>query len=67
MGDDLDETPWLGDDQDEIIRVSDQLSRMELYGAAQMVLRLARERDDARRELAKSTMSPPASIGVEER
>jgi len=57
----------VSDDQDEIIRVSDELDRMELYGAAQMVLRLARQRDEARRELAKSTMLPPASIGIEER
>ena len=52
-------TQTVGDDQDEIIRVSDQLSRMELYGAAQMVLRLARERDDARRALGKEAASRP--------
>jgi hypothetical protein len=33
--------------QEEILRVSDQLARSELYGASQMVCGLARERDEA--------------------
>lgn len=33
--------------KEEIIRVAEQLSAMELYGAAQLIYRLARERDGA--------------------
>jgi hypothetical protein len=40
----------MSEDQDEILRVSDELSRMGLYGAAQMVCRLARQRDEVRYE-----------------
>jgi hypothetical protein len=38
----------VADDASEILAVSDDLSRRELYGAAQMICRLARERDEAR-------------------
>jgi len=37
-------------DEKEILAVSDELSRNQSYGAAQMICRLARERDEARAE-----------------
>ena len=42
----------MSDDWEEILTVESALSRRELYGAAQMVCRLARERDAARAALA---------------
>ena len=42
--------------EEEILRVSDQLSRSKLYGAAQMISGLARERDEAR-ALAENRLS----------
>jgi hypothetical protein len=42
----------VADDTAEIVAVSDDLSRRELYGAAQMICRLARERDEARATIA---------------
>ena len=42
----------LEDDKEEILAVSDELSRFELHGAAQMINRLARQRDEAREECA---------------
>jgi hypothetical protein len=42
----------VADDTAEILAVSDDLSRRGLYGAAQMVCRLARERDEARAAIA---------------
>ena len=40
------------DDKEEILAVTGYLERHELYGAAQMIYRLARERDEARAMLA---------------
>ena len=35
------------DDKDEILLIGRQLERRRLYGAAQLIFRLARERDEA--------------------
>jgi hypothetical protein len=40
------------DDEDEIIGIAESLSRGRLYGAAQMIYQLSRERDEARAALS---------------
>lgn len=39
------------DDKDEIMLIGWQLEQRGLYGAAQLVFRLARERDEARQHI----------------
>ena len=46
--DDENEINMYVDDENEIIRIAKGLSRDRKYGAAQLIYRLARERDDAR-------------------
>ena len=41
-------------DREEILRIADSLSRDELYGASQLICRLARERDEALTALEQS-------------
>jgi hypothetical protein len=50
------------DDTAEILAVSDSLARRDLYGAAQMICRLARERDEARAAIEAMREPTPAMI-----
>jgi hypothetical protein len=58
---------WI-DDEEEILSVAYQLQQRGLYGAAQMICRLARERDEARKwnisypELAPKVMRKKPDI-----